>query len=389
MTIKGHTRRVHYFGGFDPRGAGWYYRLCRDEAARAQPGGVNLRVSRREKQGDWASVWTVEAEMADSKRAAHTEHVFMGWDDIIRDHWPRHWGALLLGMVGAYLSPTARVVLPHLARLHRGAFWAGLLPALLVILGVFLAVLTGGAMVNVLPDAWGWVASILVGGGVLWSFGRLYVRLRMDWLLRIYLFVLRLGGRPMVDLAQRQMQWVEDVIARQKADPADEVVLVGHSVGTLVMLSAVDALLGDARWQTLQQGRPTLMVTLGQCMPFVAQAPHAKAFRAVLSRLCWHPGLRWCDVTARIDPLCFHMVHPLRGTGQSMEGARGPYMLSARFFQMYEPQRWRRIRRDKLMTHFLYLMAPDKPGNFHFYEWLYGVGPTYELMPGVLFDKRK
>ena len=39
---------------------------------------------------------------------------------------------------------------------------------------------------------------------------------------------------------------------------------------------------------------------------------------------------------------------------------------------MYEPARWAHIRRDKLTTHFLYLMTPDKPGNFQPLDVLYG-----------------
>ena len=47
-------------------------------------------------------------------------------------------------------------------------------------------------------------------------------------------------------------------------------------------------------------------------------------------------------------------------------------MALLKVFQMYEPANWARIRADKLQTHFLYLMTPDKVGNFHLADVLYG-----------------
>ena len=39
---------------------------------------------------------------------------------------------------------------------------------------------------------------------------------------------------------------------------------------------------------------------------------------------------------------------------------------------MYDPLHWAAIRRDKLQAHFLYLMTPDRPGNFDLIAMLYG-----------------
>lgn len=381
MTERAHSRRVHYFGGFDPRGAAWYHRLCREEASRPHDDAVQLTVSKRQRQGTWAHVWTVEALRApDTPPAAHTEVVWMGWDDVIREHWPRNWPALLHGFLSVYLNRTSKIVLQHTARVHRGAFWAGIFPAIILFLGLFLALGIGATVVYNLPTVSGAVAGLASTALTLWAWGKLYTRLRLDWLLRIYLFVLRFGAESLPSLTIRQASWVEDIIQRQQNAPVDEVVLTGHSVGTLVMVDVVDALLRDPRWQALQRERPTLMLTLGQCFTFVALSPRAHRFREALTHLCYHPHLAWCDVTARIDPLCLHEVHPLQDTDTSAHKAPLPRQVSARFFQMYSAERWRTIRRDKLLAHFLYLMAPEKSGNFNLYTWLYGIKPTRDYL---------
>jgi hypothetical protein len=154
----------------------------------------------------------------------------------------------------------------------------------------------------------------------------------------------------------------------------DEVLLVGHSIGTLMMVGAVDALLQDPRWQALQQGQKTKVLTLGQCYPFIAMVPRNKAqlFKEALQRLSFHTNLLWWDVTAKIDPLCFYRAHPLVKTDVDHSKALMPVLHSASFFKMYTPQNWALIRQNKLDAHFLYLRAPELAGNFNLFDVLYG-----------------
>jgi hypothetical protein len=364
-------RRVHYFSGFDPRGAGYYHRLFRAEAAT----GGRYEMGPRRRQDRHYSHWTAQArEVAGEAGPPSTECVFMGWDDVIRRHWLQRPWALLAALFWGYGSPIARAGLPPAYGWHRGAFWTGVLPLVYVLLALLLTLALGAL-------AWGlvspWLALPLVPA-LLYGFYGLAEKLGVWWLMRIFAFNVRMGRGPVPGLAQRQAAWREQLIAAQQADPVDEVVLVAHSVGTLVVVEMLDALLADPRWQAVQQGRPTYLLTLGHCIPFVALAPAAQDFRAALARLCTHPDLQWCDVTAKIDPLCFYQVHPLAGTGLAEARAPRPRRLAARFFQMYTASSWARIRRNKLQTHFLYLMTPEQPGNFNLYDWLFGAMPLAE-----------
>lgn len=382
-------RRVHYFSGFDPRGAAYYHRLLREELDKPQPSGRAMQAGARRRQPDGVHAWPVRCHREGEAGEIVTEHVFMSWDDIIRQHWSRHPLALAREFFEAYAAIVLDVRLGRVRQISRPSFITGVAPAayllLTLLLGVALA--AGGAAGLGAAGLSGWAATLpaaLLGLAAVagaWTWGG---RRGLFWLMRIFTFVVRLGRGPVAGLDGRAQAWVEHIITRQRQEPADEVVLVGHSVGTLVMVDVVDRLLADPRWQALQAGRRTAMLTLGQCYPFVALVPSAGGFRAALHRLSTHPGLAWLDVTALIDPLCFHRAHPLARTGVDADALPNPARLSARFFPMYRPETWAAIRRDKLRAHFLYMMTPDRPGNFDLFDTLYGPHPfEHHVRPGA------
>jgi hypothetical protein len=331
-------RRVHAFSGFDPRGAAHDHHLAQTEARRAQPSGARLDIGPRVRSGPHLHAWPVHCQPAEADaEAVHTTHVRMGWDDLVRAHW-RHTPLAWLRTVGrVYTALVREVGLRRLYRLHPPALLTALWP------------LCGGP------------------GGT--------------WLLRIYDFLWQLGRAQVPALERRRAEWVEQIIACQQADPVDEVVLAGHSVGALLAASTAEALLFDPRWQALQGERRTALVTLGACYAGLTlrHGAGAQHFRQTLAALCAARSLAWLDVTARIDPMCVDQAHPLVGTAEGAAlGTAGPVRRSARFFQMYTPARWQAIRRDKQRTHSLYLMTPDRPGNFDLHDLLYGPRP-FEL----------
>jgi hypothetical protein len=325
-------RRVHAFSGFDPRGAAHDHQFALAEARRAQPSGARLDVGPRQRIGAHLHRWDVVCQPA-AALPVHTAHVRMGWDDLVRAHWRHTPGQWLRAVVRVYAALLTEVGPRRLYRLHPPALLTALWPLL------------GGP------------------GGA--------------WLLRIYDFLWQLGRAEPPALALRRTEWVEQIIHSQQADPVDEVVLAGHSVGALLAVSTAEALLADPRWQGLQGDRRTALVTLGACYAGLTlrEGEGARRFRQGVAALCRSRALAWLDVTARIDPMCVDQAHPLAGTTEVDTRATTPVRRSARFFQMYTPARWQTIRHDKQRTHSLYLMTPDRPGNFDLHDLLYGPRP--------------
>lgn len=376
-------RRVHYFSGFDPRGAAYYHRLCEEEAAKPQVQGGTLSVGRRRRMGKLFNHWMVtwQSGCKDSK-PVETQHVFMSWDDIIRTHWSKSPWALVKEFWLAYRGIIFDVDLSRVKQIFEGVYMTGVSPGAYLLGSLLLGVLLSIGLLSLStlmlgPQwlQWAWqVFACLSGAGLVVALGVYGERRGLFWLLRIFTYVIRMGRSGIGGAEQRTQQWVEHVIQRQQEDPVDEVLLVGHSIGTLMMVGAVDALLQDPRWQALQQGRKTKVLTLGQCYPFIAMVPRPKAqlFKEALQRLSFHANLLWWDVTAKIDPLCFYRAHPLVKTDVDHSKALMPVLHSASFFKMYTPQSWALIRQNKLHAHFLYLRTPELAGNFNLLDVLYG-----------------
>jgi pimeloyl-ACP methyl ester carboxylesterase len=138
-------------------------------------------------------------------------------------------------------------------------------------------------------------------------------RLGVVWLSRSILFTDRLGKARDRTLPQRVRELAQVLIALERNDPAAEVVLVGHSSGSFVMVM----LAAELRRQSAAE--PFLsklrLLSLGQNLANLALYPAAHAFRADLQLLAAEPRLPWRDCSSQHDLLCFAGVDPYRASG--------------------------------------------------------------------------
>jgi hypothetical protein len=385
-------RRVYYFGGFDPRGAGYYHKLFAAQAAKYQAEKTEVKVGPRIRAGDNTNQWTVslraENEQVSKTTSMQTTHVFMGWDDIIRSHWIRTARQIILAFFSTYFSYSSWLTLNRVRKKFLPAFFSGILPFVFFILYVaslgFVFFLTRNSFdsnnLTFLSVLLEYIFHIFTGIAVTYLFYLAAKQFGILWLLRIYRFNIFFATEEIREIPSRQEEWVEKIIADQIRDPVDEIIFSGHSVGTLLIVGVIDRLIADNRWQRLQENKRTHVLTLGQCYPFITLIPDAEEFRQSLRRICTNNKISWLDVTARIDPLCFFGMHPLQFSDVDVDKLSLPVLHSARFFRMYEAAQWQKIKRNKILVHFLYLMAPDKPCDFNLYELIYGPGTFDEKL---------
>lgn len=396
MTVQ--TRNVYYFSGFDPRGTAYYYRLFRTEL-RKSGYAVALRTAGVQPAPDPLSqqlvgVAPVDTAVAGKAPSGHTHlNLFlMKWDDIVRQHWPTSFGSLLMAGLQVYRTGLSNIPLRKVWQISHGAFWAGVLPLMLLALMLAilaLAVLLVNSLVDtVLPAslsqphfpalAISAIAVIAIGA----SLPRVAEKSGAFWLIRIFRFNLLLAADKLPEVNERQRAWVESIIRRQMDNPSDEVVLVGHSVGTIILTEVARQLVTDPRWQAMTGTRPTKILTLGNCIPFVSLHPDAARFRDSLRMLGDCQAIEWWDITAKVDPLCFFLSSPMGEPGQPSVAGK-PALRTARFFRMYPPQQWKRMRRNKLGLHFLYLKVPDIDRDFNLYRLICGANPLDVPLQGA------
>lgn len=375
------SRRVHYVAGYDPRGASHYHRLYKEEAAFQAPHlGTRLEVGNRERARNRVARWQIQARW--QGEPVSTEYQFMGWDDIVRRHWPGRPLALMVQTLKFYRDVLGSPGLARVRQLSRGAWHSALYPlacqGLAGVITILIALASGFAATALgAAPAWAVAAGLATGAGCAFGAWRLADRLGVFWLLRTCLFIHHWGSQGVPELDARAEEMATHILREQAERPVDEVLLVGHSVGSMLAVQVA------ARVQALQaehdRPAPVVLLTLGQCMPYLGLLPGAETFRQHLAGLAGG-ALPWLDVTAPPDPLCFFNVDPAAACGLPPSPDR-PRRHSARVFRMFSPARYARMRRNKLRLHFQYLMSSELPADYDYFRITAGPQRLTDAIP--------
>ena len=374
------TRRVHYFSGFDPRGAAFYHRLYREEARKQSVhNNAQIVVGPRQRRNDLASAWEVTSELNGEQTC--TDYQFMHWDDLARANWQRSPWLLWAGGLGPWMKLFVCGYWMRVRSVSKPASLSGAFPAALFLVFVLLAVLVGigigflaslsglgiwfslalGGVANVLVLRGGFAASEKLGG---------------HWILRTILFVRSWAMGHQRPLDRRFDAFARHVIEEQRRIPVDEVLLIGHSIGSIV---AVDVAARLSAKSASEHDRVKLL-TLGHCIPMLSFLPEAKEFRESLKVLAARESIPWTDVTIPPDPLCFYGLDPVEVFGEISLGQRGPRMAVARVFRMFKQETYSKMRWNKLRLHFQYLMASELPADYDYFLTTAGPLPLDESL---------
>lgn len=190
-----------------------------------------------------------------------------------------------------------------------------------------------------------------------------------------YLFVHRWGKDGVEAMDCRVGEFARLIVREQQARPCDEILIVGHSVGSIVAVSVAARV---AQLSAVERRRNMVLVTLGHCIPLLSLMPSATACRKDLQTLTREGGVRWIDLIARADALCFAQSNLLDVSGIANAVAKTPVIQVVRPFQMFDAKTYARIRRNKFRLHFQYLMASDLPNDYDYFRITAG---PHRLLP--------
>lgn len=363
-------RCVFYVSGFDPKGAAFYHRLYREQAAlQAGVNGMAIEVGPRRRQAEGNPFWALKARTAAGPVETHYE--FMQWDDIVRAHWPGNLPRLwwqIVATTGVYL--------------RTGALWKMFKLSWPIAVAAFVPFLLVCAIVLLLPAAAllaGWLTLELTGSGIAaaaaggvvalalaWIARHLEARYSLYWMMRSYAFTARQASGRLPELEARLDQQALRMLARVEQGGYDEVLVVGHSSGAIMAAAILARALRRAPQLGSGAGQALSLLTLGQCIPLLALVPAAAGFRRELDLLGSTPQLHWIDFSAPPDGCCFALVDPLASCGLPAVPDR-PKLLSPRFAEMFDAAGYQALRGDKLQMHFQYLRASRKRVEYDYF----------------------
>ena len=150
----------------------------------------------------------------------------------------------------------------------------------------------------------------------------------------------------------------------------DELLLVGHSLGMVLLAEAVVTALG--RDPTLLR-RPCrfALVGLGSSLLKIALMPAAGRLRDAIARLAVEPGLIWLDYASRRDIVSFHRANPIDVLGLP---GNGPRIEIIHPRDMVDARVWQRICLSVLRQHRHYVMGNERRYFFDYGLMLCGPG---------------
>ncbi len=371
-------RLVFYVSGYDPRGPSHYHKLYTAEAEKQSSlNGMELEIGRRRKVNRLSHAWDISLKSTGTK----TEYEFLRWDDLIRKNWPKNELGLLRVATPAYWSYLKSNLIGRMWKFSWPVALTIAYPAV-VLFGLLFLALGLSLAALILPPVFGMAWWVGIVPAIVICFGALGlsrwsdVKLHTYWLLRTSstTAVWAEGKRPEID--SRIEEFADYVSERIEASDADEVLVIGHSLGTIMVIPLVARML--RRNPQLGVNGPDLaMVTLGSCIQMASLLPGADRLREEMKQVATAPGVRWADFFAKRDGACISGADPLVTSGISRpEGAKvSPTHHAVRIARMFSAEDYAEVKKDIFRVHFQYLMAGDRPTDYDYFELT--AGPAF------------
>jgi len=195
-------------------------------------------------------------------------------------------------------------------------------------------------------------------------------KLNVFWVTRIMNFFVLYANQKVPKVLEKEAEFKAKILEALESQEYDEVVLVAHSVGTILATHILSELAQQAKDAGLK------VVTLGHCVSAVSMVKNSEWFNQELFQLA-NRNFYWIDVTAGKDAVAFYKVNP------ALHKKSQPNVtFSAGFHKIFNKAFYKTIKWNFYKVHFLYLYKPDMPDkNIFNYEKL--------LLDPKLFKKIK
>ena len=367
-TVK--KRMVFYFSGFDPRGASHYHKIYTEESkAQCVLNGLDLEVGKRRRVHRLAHAWKIFCRQTGTE----TDYQFLRWDDLIRKNWPRNEWQLLMAAIPSYWAFFKANWIWRLFKVSRTSALTAAYPVIcfgvVLLLSLMLAV-----VVFILPLVLGfyWWLGVLpcfavMAAGI--KVGRwLDDYMHSYWQLRTHCAMQKWAYGNIEELDRRIDEFAEYITSQIESSDADEVLIVGHSAGTILgvpLAVKVQNLLAHSG----ADGPELAFVSLANCLPLVSFLPDASMLREDLEHLAGSPYIKWYDFSARRDGACVSEgdLVTMAGVSRELGAPVWPRRIPVSLVKMFSPDTYKAVKKDLFRVHFQYIMAAEQLTDYDYF----------------------
>lgn len=315
--------------------------------------------------------WTILASTPTWR--TETLYEVLRWDDLVKRDFSRTWFERIPLLVTCMLGALRDGVIPNLFRIDWHFACLVVFPWV-ALSGVTLAALAIGCTV-----AWLVVPAMSLAVGVkavvtlavalaaIVAAQPLLKQSFVYFLLDDWIFNWQHGTGERPDIDARLDSFAERIVAAVQETAAQEVLIVGHSSGSILAVEiaarslARDPALGD-------RGPAVALLTIGAELPVAGYLRKATRFRDAVVCLATATSLLWVEYQAPQDWLNAFQFEPIRDLRLDLAGRRqtNPQIRSPRFKETLSPQAYKKMRWKFLRVHFQFLMPIDVPGEYDY-----------------------
>ncbi|WP_426129531.1 lipase [Pararhizobium sp. PWRC1-1] len=170
-------------------------------------------------------------------------------------------------------------------------------------------------------------------------------------------------------------RFAETVVATTTAESYDEVILIGHSTGGLLMIDVAARCLSLDK-EFACSAREVVLLTLGSTALKAGYHPAGKNFRKSVEQLINDDKLAWVEIQCLTDAINFYKTDPVAEMGLEAKADQAfPIVRSIRIRDMLQCDAYARIKRNLFRVHYQYVCANTKPYWYDFFQIC--CGPTF------------
>lgn len=358
-------KAIFYLSGFDPRGARYYHNLYKDEAKiNSNTNYIKYEISNKKRVDKNVYLWKVKKE--DKKSINKTDYFFLSWDDIIRNEWSKGIISYYKDLFLLFFSYFLTGLVFKFAKESKTQLIAGFYPIIYILMFTFFSI-------YMLLFSFAFFENIFLGGvfGLVFAYILIKFALQIGnkfavfWILRIMVFGARYAKKDIKDIEKRVLDFSEFIQKTISNKEYDEIIIVSHSVGTILNTNILANVLRNIEQNSKKNNIKKLKVlTLGECIPLTSFHKNATWYRDDLAYILENHNIVWQDYTSAIDGACFPNYDFSKDINNKLTKIE---FLSPRFHTQFSKKEYKKLKKNKYKSHFLYLYSPKIKSDYDYF----------------------